>query len=174
MNNRTAKRGQRAIVIGGSFAGLMAARVLSDHFERVTLIERDEINDRPEARKGQPQVRHPHTVLANGLNVLTRYFPDLPDALRKGGASITDVGTAIRWHVSGGYRRQFKSGVYFALASRPFLEWEVRRRVLSCPTSPRWTDPRSRRCFRAAKAAASPGSGPSAGTGTAARRSPNW
>lgn len=133
MNNRTAKRGQRAIVIGGSFAGLMAARVLSDHFERVTLIERDEINDRPEARKGQPQVRHPHTVLANGLNVLTRYFPDLPDALRKGGASITDVGTAIRWHVSGGYRRQFKSGVYFALASRPFLEWEVRRRVLSLP-----------------------------------------
>jgi 2-polyprenyl-6-methoxyphenol hydroxylase-like FAD-dependent oxidoreductase len=133
VNNRTAKRGQRAIVIGGSFAGLMAARVLSDHFERVTLIERDEINDRPEARKGQPQVRHPHTVLANGLNVLTRYFPDLPDALRKGGASITDVGTAIRWHVSGGYRRQFKSGVYFALASRPFLEWEVRRRVLSLP-----------------------------------------
>jgi len=133
VNNRTAKCGKQAIVIGGSFAGLLAARVLSDHFDRVTLIERDEMNDRPEARKGQPQVRHPHTVLANGLNVLTRYFPDLPDALRKGGASITDVGTAIRWHVSGGYRRQFKSGVYFALASRPFLEWEVRRRVFSLP-----------------------------------------
>ncbi len=133
VNNRRAKRGQQAIVIGGSFAGLLAARVLSDHFDRVTLIERDEMNDRPEARKGQPQVRHPHTVLANGLNVLTRYFPDLPDALRKGGASITDVGTAIRWHVSGGYRRQFKSDVYFALASRPFLEWEVRRRVFSLP-----------------------------------------
>ncbi len=133
MNNRRAKRGQRAIVIGGSFAGLLGARVLSDHFDRVTIIERDEMNDRPEARKGQPQVRHPHTVLANGLNVLTRYFPDLPDALRKGGASITDVGSAIRWHVSGGYRRQFKSGVYFALASRPFLEWEIRRRVLALP-----------------------------------------
>ena len=131
MNSRTTKRGRQAIVIGGSFAGLLAARVLSDHFEQVILIERDKINDRPEARKGQPQVRHPHALLANGLNLLTRYFPDLPDALREGGAILTDVGTAVRWHVSGGYRRQCESGVIFALMSRPFLEWQVRRRVVA-------------------------------------------
>ncbi|MEE8110885.1 MAG: hypothetical protein V3T44_07635, partial [bacterium] len=113
MNNSTSKRWQRAIVIGGSFAGLMAARVLSDHFEQVTLIERDKINDRPEARKGQPQVRHVHGLLANGLDVLTRYFPDLPDGLREGGSIVTDVGTAIRGHAVGGYRRQFESGLVF-------------------------------------------------------------
>ena len=72
-------------------------------------------------------------MLANGLNILTRYFPDLPDTLRKSGASITDVGNAIRWHVSGDYRRQFESGLYFALVSRPLLEWEMRRRVFSLP-----------------------------------------
>ncbi len=47
-------------------AGLLAARVLSDHFERVTLIERDKIEDRPEARKEQLQTRHIHGLLANG------------------------------------------------------------------------------------------------------------
>ena len=115
MNDSTSKRRQRAIVIGGSFAGLMAARILSDYFEQVTLIEQDKINDQPEARKGQPQVRHVHGLLANGLDVLTRYFPDLPDGLREGGSIVTDVGTAIRGHVADGYRRQFESGLIFAL-----------------------------------------------------------
>lgn len=35
--------GEHAIVLGGSMAGLLAARVLSDFFERVTLIERDQL-----------------------------------------------------------------------------------------------------------------------------------
>ena len=32
---------RHAVVLGGSLAGLLTARILSDHFERVTLIERD-------------------------------------------------------------------------------------------------------------------------------------
>ncbi|MFQ5911938.1 MAG: FAD-dependent oxidoreductase [Nitrospinota bacterium] len=131
MNNSKTKRRQRAIAIGGSFTGLLAARVLSDHFEQVTLIERDKINDRPEARKGQPQSHHAHSLLANGLDVLTRYFPDLPDGLRAGGATVTDIGTGFRWYASGGYRLQFESGLASALMSRPFLEWQIRRRVLA-------------------------------------------
>jgi 2-polyprenyl-6-methoxyphenol hydroxylase-like FAD-dependent oxidoreductase len=43
-----------AIVIGGSMAGLLAARVLSDHFERVTILERDLLLDDAEPRKGVP------------------------------------------------------------------------------------------------------------------------
>ena len=34
--------GKHAVVIGGSIAGLAAAGVLARHFERVTLLERDE------------------------------------------------------------------------------------------------------------------------------------
>jgi heterodisulfide reductase subunit A-like polyferredoxin len=47
--------GHHAVVIGGSMAGLLAARVLSDHFEQVTIIERDQLTGDAEARKGIPQ-----------------------------------------------------------------------------------------------------------------------
>ena len=39
--------GQQAIVIGGSLAGLMAARVLADYFDAVAILERDHIEDQP-------------------------------------------------------------------------------------------------------------------------------
>jgi hypothetical protein len=81
-----------AIVIGGSMAGLLAARVLSEHFERVTIIERDHLLDDAEPRKGVPQGRHVHTLLAGGAAILGAYFPDLFAALAQDGA--VPVGTA--------------------------------------------------------------------------------
>src|SRR5690348_8426357 len=50
----------QAIVIGGSMAGLLVARVLADVFERVTIVERDRFPAGPEPRKGLPQARHIH------------------------------------------------------------------------------------------------------------------
>jgi 2-polyprenyl-6-methoxyphenol hydroxylase-like FAD-dependent oxidoreductase len=106
-----------AIVIGGSLAGLMAARVLSDHFERVTLIERDTVNNLPEARKGQPQARHLHGLLGKGLEIMTHYFPDLPAALQDGGAIFGDMGLSMRWFTNGGYRLQFESDLVLRLSN---------------------------------------------------------
>lgn len=122
-----------AIVIGGSMAGLLTARVLSNHFAQVTLLERDPINDQPEARKGQPQTRHLHGLLAKGLETMLTYFPTLVEDLTAGGALVTDMGQAMRWYAFGGYRRQFQSGMLGALMSRPFLEWQIRRQVLALP-----------------------------------------
>jgi len=127
------KKFQHAIVIGGSMAGLLTARVLSDHFTQVTLLERDEIHDQPEARKGQPQTRHLHGLLAKGLETMLAYFPTLVDDLTAGGALVTDMGQGMRWYTFGGYRRQFQSGMIGALMSRPFLEWQIRRHVLALP-----------------------------------------
>ncbi len=124
---------QHAIVIGGSITGLLAARVLSDHFAQVTLIERDALHDRPEYRPGQPQTRHLHGLLASGKTVLERYFPDLIEELAEGGALLGDMGEAARWYVEGGYRLQYQSGMTGILMSRPFLEWQIRRRVLEIP-----------------------------------------
>ena len=43
---------QHAIVIGGSIAGMMMARVLTHYFAQVTIIERDRLPETPEFRKG--------------------------------------------------------------------------------------------------------------------------
>ena len=59
--------GGRAIVIGASIAGLAAARVLSDHFREVILIERDELDTSKEPRRGVPQGRHTHGRVAHPL-----------------------------------------------------------------------------------------------------------
>lgn len=124
---------KKAVVIGGSIAGLLAARVLSTHFDQVILIERDKVSDRPEARRGQPQANHLHALLATGKDILERYFPDLIPSLQAGGAILADLSQAARWHIEGGYRLQYDSGLTGILVSRPFLECEIRRRVLLLP-----------------------------------------
>ena len=125
--------GRQAIVIGGSMAGLLAARVLSDHFTRVTIVERDILHDAPEARKGQPHARHIHALLARGFQVLTRYFPDLPEALQRVGVVPRDMARTMRWYCFGDYRIRFEFGIPNVLASRPLLEWLIRQRVVARP-----------------------------------------
>ena len=53
----------RAVVLGGSLAGLCAARVLADHFDEVTVVERDALPDVATQRAGVPQGRHVHAML---------------------------------------------------------------------------------------------------------------
>ncbi|MFZ0546503.1 MAG: FAD-dependent monooxygenase [Candidatus Promineifilaceae bacterium] len=132
MNNNNSNR-QHAIVMGGSMAGLLAARVLSNHFAQVTILERDPVADRPEPRKGQPQARHLHGLLATGLQLITRYLPDLPQALAANGAIVTDFAESMRWYTYGGYRKRFNMGVEAAMMSRPLLEYLVRERVTGLP-----------------------------------------
>lgn len=124
---------ENAVVIGGSMAGLLAARVLSDHFAHVTILERDAVADVPETRKGQPHTRHVHGLLAKGLQVMAHYFPDLVEGLEQHGALLADMGEGMRWHTHGGYRLQAPAGLRGALLSRPLLEWQIRRRVLALP-----------------------------------------
>lgn len=128
---RSTSRNDHAIVLGASMAGLLTARVLSEHFDQVTLIERDPVADHPEARKGQPQTRHLHGLLASGLEIMNRYYPDLMEALEAGGAIVGDFGENMRWCTYGGYRQRFTLGHKAALMSRPFLEYLVRVRTLA-------------------------------------------
>ncbi|MBV7332366.1 hypothetical protein KFU94_29880 [Chloroflexi bacterium TSY] len=100
-----------AIVVGSSMAGLLTARVLSDHFGQVTIVERDRVSDRPESRRGQPQTGHTHLLLAKGLEIMLDLFPDLLAALESGGAIVRDMAASLRWHVAGDYRLQCESGI---------------------------------------------------------------
>ncbi|CAN5888653.1 hypothetical protein BH24BAC1_BH24BAC1_36080 [soil metagenome] len=127
------REGKSALVIGGSFAGLLAARILSDHFDQVTILERDLVQDGPESRKGQPHTRHAHGLLVQGLNLITGYFPDLIEGLIKGGPPLQDMAQNMRWYCYGGYRTRFSFGLKGIITSRPFLEWHIRQRVLALP-----------------------------------------
>jgi flavin-dependent dehydrogenase len=85
--NATNTAGTRAdaVVIGASMAGLLAARVLADHFARVTLIDRDRLPEGAAYRPGVPHSRHLHILLARGLEILTQLFPGIDVELRGGG-----------------------------------------------------------------------------------------
>lgn len=133
MSNDPVDQREHAIVIGGSLAGLLAARVLSDHFARVTILERDPVPDDAEARKGQPQALHLHALLASGFDIIRRFFPGIEQALAGGGAIVGDAGELGHWYHFGGFKVQCNTGLIGVSVSRPFLEWHVRRRVVALP-----------------------------------------
>jgi len=129
--NRAELDREHAIVIGGSMAGLLAARVLADHYRQVTLLERDIFPLPGENRRGVPQGKHTHGLLASGRRVLDRLFPGISQELVDGGAESGDIVGRSRWFNEGGSHVQFSSGLDGLLMSRPFLEGKVGARVLA-------------------------------------------
>ena len=82
--------GEHALVIGGSMAGLLGARVLSEHFERMTIVERDRFPEGPGFRKGVPQSKHLHVFMMQGRLISDRLFPGLSEELEEAGAVYLD------------------------------------------------------------------------------------
>lgn len=120
-----------AIVIGASMGGLLAARVLSDHFRHVTLIERDNLPEHAENRKGVPQGQHLHALLVRGEQIFSRLFPGLAADLIQAGAVQVDLPGDFLWFQEGVYKVRFHSGLTMTCMSRPLLECYVRRRILA-------------------------------------------
>lgn len=118
-----------ALVAGGSMAGLLAARVLADHFQQVTLIERDALPRLPEPRKGVPQGQHVHVLLLRGHAVLEDLFPDITHQLRAAGAVSVDCGRELVWHHTGAWRSRYDSELRLLSLSRSLLETRVAERV---------------------------------------------
>jgi 2-polyprenyl-6-methoxyphenol hydroxylase-like FAD-dependent oxidoreductase len=65
-----------AIVIGASMGGLLVARVMAEHYERVTIIERDELPEAPERRKGVLQGQHTHATACPRVRGLEQLLSD--------------------------------------------------------------------------------------------------
>ena len=122
-----------ALVMGASMGGLLAARALSDHFARVTILERDTLPTDESARAGVPQARHVHALLARGYQTLETFFPGIGAALDVRGAINFRWGADMKYLSTGGWVKQFDTGIASKLLSRSLLESEVRRRVLALP-----------------------------------------
>jgi flavin-dependent dehydrogenase len=118
-------------VIGAGIAGLVAARVLADVYDGVTILERESIPPHPEFRKGVAQGRHPHALLGRGHNVLEELFPGLIAELVSNGAVAGDISADSIWFDQGYYLASGPSDLRGILLSRPMLEHYVRQRVLA-------------------------------------------
>jgi 2-polyprenyl-6-methoxyphenol hydroxylase-like FAD-dependent oxidoreductase len=130
------KLGEQAVVCGAGMGGLLAARVLSEFYGTVTVVERDNLPDAADQRRGVPQGRHFHVLWSRGADELARLFPGIHDDLIAGGAEVCDDGDLSRVSIRlAGHElsREGKfsdpSAVKLHLLSRPLLESHVRQRV---------------------------------------------
>jgi 2-polyprenyl-6-methoxyphenol hydroxylase-like FAD-dependent oxidoreductase len=126
--------GDRAVVLGGSMAGLLVARVLAESYAEVLVVDRDDLagtNGVP--RRGVPQGHHAHGLLAAGQQALEELFPGFTDEVRAAGITVGDVGGQMRWYFNGRQLKQAHTGLFVIGAARPVLEDNVRRRVSALP-----------------------------------------
>ena len=121
---------------GASLAGLLAARVLSEFYDSVTVVERDVLPPGAAQRRGVSQGRHLHMLLTRGLSHLVELFPGLVDDLVDDGASALDGTDLSAFHIRVGRSEMAFSGTFtrpkdlvLVLASRPLLEHHLRQRV---------------------------------------------
>lgn len=121
------KRFSHAVVIGGSIAGLACARVLSRHFDKVTVLERGVEPQGPTARKHTPQANHCHLFLEAATRGLRTLFPDLLTSLTQGGAMLVDPPRAAALYHYGMWKPRFRSDMESVFGTRPLLEYHVRK-----------------------------------------------
>lgn len=123
----------RAVVVGGSMAGLLAARALSDHFAEVLVIERDQIPASPEVRKGVPQGAHLHNLIHRGRRILEDFFPGFVDDMAGRGSALVDMCRLSSRYTGRGWLARMQTGEYTLAQRRPVLEHAVRERVGGLP-----------------------------------------
>ncbi len=123
-----------AVVIGGGMAGLTAARVLADHFDRVTIVERDRLPETPDFRPGTPQAGHAHVLRLKGQRILEHLFPGLVDELLAKGAVLVNAGDEAEFFLFDKWRApHYRSAIVSVAGSRPLLEHAIYQRLAARP-----------------------------------------
>ncbi|MER7112020.1 FAD-dependent oxidoreductase [Streptomyces sp. NPDC000229] len=129
----TSRGARHAVVVGGSIAGLLAARVLAEHAQRVTIVERDRFPDEPGPRAGVPQGQHTHVLLEGGQLALEQLLPGVVEELREQGSPRVGMPEdVVQWQGGRWFRRTATTSSLLT-GTRPRLEHLIRRRVLADP-----------------------------------------
>ncbi len=121
------------MVVGAGISGLLSARVLSEGFDRVTLVERDALPDGADTRKGVPQARHLHSLAARGSEILEELFPDFDAELADAGCPLLDQAADAVTALAPGRLPRFRSGITMRAASRALVERRIRARLEDDP-----------------------------------------
>lgn len=123
-------RPTHAIVLGGSWAGMLAAKVLARHVASVTLVERDVLPDGAEHRKGLPQARHAHVLWSSGARIVETLLPGTTDQLIEAGARRIQFHSDLVTLTSHGWQHRFEPTAFAIMCGRPLLDSVVRSRIL--------------------------------------------
>ncbi|WP_225829213.1 NAD(P)/FAD-dependent oxidoreductase [Streptomyces naphthomycinicus] len=129
----------KAVVVGAGVAGLVAAAALSlaEPTMQILLLDRDELPHGPENRRGVPQGRHAHLLMAGGLSAMESLFPvSVRERLLAAGAHEIALGNGmLALTPDSGWLRRWKwHGPRMITCSRALLDWVLRQALLdSCP-----------------------------------------
>lgn len=124
----------RAVVVGGSLAGMLAAAAVRDHVDSVEIIEAHDLPEGPEARPGVPQAAHFHVLLSGGANAIEELLPGTVKELLAAGAHRVPMTTnMLICSPEGWYRRWQRDSHYLITASRDLTDSVVRGQVLKDP-----------------------------------------
>jgi 2-polyprenyl-6-methoxyphenol hydroxylase-like FAD-dependent oxidoreductase len=112
---------------------LLAARVLADYYQRVTIVDRDRLLERPEFRSGVPQGPHAHLLLGRGLTAIESMLPGIRGELVAAGAEPIELPGDAIWLTAAGMSQRFRPGMSTISLSRDLIERTIRQRVLDNP-----------------------------------------
>ncbi|ULT59625.1 FAD-dependent monooxygenase [Neobacillus drentensis] len=126
-------RGEKAVIIGGGISGKLTARVLSDFFQKVIILERDSKPNGPFPRKGAPQGEHIHALLFSGANGLEELFPGITEKFNASGAVKINSTQDIAWFHHGVWKLRYEGDYTTILQTRPHLEWHIEQYIKSIP-----------------------------------------
>jgi flavin-dependent dehydrogenase len=123
----------RAVVMGASVAGLLAALVATEFFDEVVVVERDELVFGAEPRKGVPQGKQAHALLSLGMDLTHELIPDFADQLKAEGCAPFDIVLDVAMMTSDGWRVRTESTMESSGFRRPLFESVIRRNLLERP-----------------------------------------
>jgi len=121
--------GYRAVVLGGSIAGLFAARVLADAYDEVLIVDRDKLIGVKGVRRFCPQSHQANGLLARGVQVMEELFPGLTKEMLDYGVPTGDLSGSCRWYARGFRLKQQHANLQTLGVIRPMFEWFIRERV---------------------------------------------
>jgi 2-polyprenyl-6-methoxyphenol hydroxylase-like FAD-dependent oxidoreductase len=125
---------RRALVLGGSVAGLFAARVLSERYDEVVIVDRDRLVGTSGPRRGRPQGRQINAMHVRGLQVTEELFPGIIEELIADGCPTGDYAGSCRWYFNGTPLRREDIGYTAVPATAPLMERHIRERVQRLPS----------------------------------------
>ncbi len=129
MTRSDAPRGT-ALVIGASITGSLAAKVLSERFDRVILIDKDSVPKHADTRAKVPQEHHVHLLLQRGRENMERLYPGFLGELEADGAEVIDLSHGVKWHLAGRWKNRWPTGITAHYCSRTLVEHRLRSRAL--------------------------------------------